>query len=123
MNIKYILFHFLILIFFSCSDQDVELEEEYIPVPFSLKIPEIFQQKLLDPLIPNNNPLTEEGVALGKKLFFDKKLSGNNTHGCCFQKVFYQKIIFSLKQHLLQSKDCCLGLMDLTVFVEKFQEF
>ena len=82
MNIKYLLFHFLILIFISCSNQDVDSEEEYTPVPFSLKIPEIFQQKLLDPLIPSNNPLTEEGVALGKKLFFDKKLSGNNTQAC-----------------------------------------
>jgi len=66
----------------SCSNQDTDLEEEYIPVPFSLKVPELFQQKLIDPLIPNNNPLTEEGVALGRKLFFDKKLSGNNTQAC-----------------------------------------
>ncbi|MDA8970349.1 cytochrome-c peroxidase, partial [Flavobacteriaceae bacterium] len=42
----------------------------------------LFQQKLIDPLIPSNNPLTEEGVALGKKLFFDRKLSGNNTQAC-----------------------------------------
>ena len=66
----------------SCSNQETDIEEEYIPVPFSLKVPELFQQKLIDPLIPNNNPLTEEGVALGKKLFFDKKLSGNNTQAC-----------------------------------------
>ena len=66
----------------SCSNQETDIEEEYIPVPFSLKVPELFQQKLIDPLIPNNNPLTEEGVALGRKLFFDKKLSGNNTQAC-----------------------------------------
>ena len=82
MNVKNLLLFFLILIIMSCSNQDTDLEEEYVPVPFSLKIPELFQQKLIDPLIPNNNPLTEEGVALGKKLFFDKKLSGNNTQAC-----------------------------------------
>jgi cytochrome c peroxidase len=82
MNVKYLLLFFLILIFMSCSNQETDIEEEYIPVPFSLKVPELFQQKLIDPLIPNNNPLTEEGVALGKKLFFDKKLSGNNTQAC-----------------------------------------
>ena len=82
MNVKNLLLFFLILIIMSCSNQDTDLEEEYVPVPFSLKVPELFQQKLIDPLIPNNNPLTEEGVALGKKLFFDKKLSGNNTQAC-----------------------------------------
>ena len=66
----------------SCSDQNAGSEEIYSPIPYSLKIPELFQQKLIDPLIPSNNPLTEEGVALGKKLFFDKKLSGNNTQAC-----------------------------------------
>ena len=64
MNIKYLFLSFLILIVMSCSNQDIDLEEEYTPVPFSLEIPEIFQQKLIAPLIPNNNPLTEEGVAL-----------------------------------------------------------
>ena len=66
----------------SCSNQDDGSEEAYTPTPYSLKIPELFQQKLIDPLIPNSNPLSEEGVALGKKLFFDKKLSGNNTQAC-----------------------------------------
>lgn len=66
----------------SCSDQNAGSEDIYSPIPYSLKIPELFQQKLIDPLIPSNNPLTEEGVALGKKLFFDRKLSGNNTQAC-----------------------------------------
>ncbi|MDA9070614.1 cytochrome-c peroxidase [Flavobacteriaceae bacterium] len=65
-----------------CSDQNAGSEDIYSPIPYSLKIPELFQQKLIDPLIPSNNPLTEEGVALGKKLFFDRKLSGNNTQAC-----------------------------------------
>jgi cytochrome c peroxidase len=31
---------------------------------------------------PANNPLTVEGVALGRKLFYDKNLSGDNTMSC-----------------------------------------
>lgn len=36
------------------------------------------------PPVPNfkDNPTTEEGVALGKKLFYDKRLSGDNTMSC-----------------------------------------
>ena len=47
-----------------------------------------------DPLIPyptfQNNPITKEGVALGKKLFYDKRLSGDNTMSCnsCHKQEF-----------------------------------
>ena len=64
----------------SCSSK--EEEDVYIPTSASLKIPELFQQKLISPVIPSNNPLTEEGIALGKKLFFDTILSKDNTQSC-----------------------------------------
>ena len=48
----------------------------------TLDIPEVFEQRILNPIIPTNNPLTEEGISLGKKLFFDKKLSANNSQAC-----------------------------------------
>ena len=75
-----LLFLFTIGILFSCSNS--ETEEAYIPIPYTLEIPELFQLKLINPLIPSSNPLTEEGVSLGKKLFFDRKLSGNNSQSC-----------------------------------------
>lgn len=31
---------------------------------------------------PNNNPITDEGATLGRVLFYDKKLSANNTISC-----------------------------------------
>ena len=31
---------------------------------------------------PNNNPITDEGATLGRVLFYDKKLSANNTIAC-----------------------------------------
>ena len=71
------IFSFFLLI--NCTSKEVEV---YTPVPYNLEIPSLFQQKLIAPIIPTNNPLTEEGVALGKKLFFDKILSGNGTQSC-----------------------------------------
>ena len=73
---------FLALIGVSCSNEDSKLEQEYEATPLPLNIPPIFEQNLIDPIIPNNNPQTVEGVTLGKKLFFDTILSGNNTQSC-----------------------------------------
>ena len=33
-------------------------------------------------IIPEDNPMTVEGVELGRKLFYEKKLSGDNTMSC-----------------------------------------
>ena len=71
----------LLLLLLNCSSKGEE-ESVYTPVQTSLKIPELFQQKLIAPVIPTNNPLTEEGIALGKKLFFDPILSKDNTQSC-----------------------------------------
>ncbi|WBX73915.1 cytochrome-c peroxidase [Tenacibaculum pacificus] len=92
---KNILFLFLLLLM-SCSSKE---EGIYTPKPTSLKIPELFQQKLIEPVIPTNNPLTEEGIALGKKLFFDEILSKDNTQSCASchnpQKAFTDENRFS----------------------------
>lgn len=70
---------FLALILVACSSND---DAPYTPVPLELQIPSLFKDKLIAPVIPSNNPLTEEGVALGKKLFFDKILSRDNSQSC-----------------------------------------
>ncbi|WP_455220689.1 cytochrome-c peroxidase [Kaarinaea lacus] len=41
-----------------------------------------FQALPEQPLVPDDNPLTMDKVELGKKLFFDKRLSGNNQIAC-----------------------------------------
>lgn len=71
-----------LFLFTSCSSSNSDVEDVYTPIPASLNIPALFQQKLIAPLVPNNNPLTEEGITLGKKLFFEKRLSGDNTQSC-----------------------------------------
>lgn len=73
-----IIFIFSVVIV-SCSSKN---SEEYTPVPVNLQIPELFQQRLINPIIPADNPLTEEGISLGKKLFFDRRLSKNNSKSC-----------------------------------------
>lgn len=46
--------------------------------PYTLTIP----LGLTEPAIPENNPMTAEKIALGKKLYFDKRLSADDTVAC-----------------------------------------
>jgi cytochrome c peroxidase len=70
------------IILFSCSSEEASQDNTYVPIPFQLEIPSLFEDKLIDPIIPVSNKLTVEGVALGKRLFFDNILSVNNTKAC-----------------------------------------
>ncbi|OSY88684.1 cytochrome C peroxidase [Tenacibaculum holothuriorum] len=94
---KSVLIIFL-LVLASCSSNDNQ-HEEYTPVPAKLKIPKLFEDKLIKPVIPSNNPLTEEGIALGKKLFFDTILSKDNSQSCASchnpKKAFSDETPFS----------------------------
>lgn len=63
------------LLFVACNKCTDEVPSA---TPYSLVIP----QGLPPMNIPSNNPLTVEGVALGKRLFYDPILSGNNTQSC-----------------------------------------
>ena len=46
--------------------------------PFLFETPLFFQE--MD--IPEDNPLTVEGIDLGRNLFYDERLSGDNTQSC-----------------------------------------
>lgn len=82
-NIKVYIVLFLWLVLSSCSNETTVPEtEQYIPQPYQLEIPKRFQDMLVPPVIPSDNNLTVEGVALGKKLFFDTILSSDNTQSC-----------------------------------------
>lgn len=72
---KYLLPLFgLILIFLACKKDKVE----YTPTPYELKIPSHFP----DMIIPEDNPMTVEGVELGRRLFYETKLSADNSISC-----------------------------------------
>lgn len=46
--------------------------------PYDYIDPLFFQQMI----IPDSNPLTVEGIDLGRQLFYDERLSGDNTQAC-----------------------------------------
>ncbi len=75
------LFILFILVIFSCKE-DNKPDIVYDPTPVELKIPEVFKERILAPVIPKDNPLTKEGIALGKKLFYDPILSKNHSLAC-----------------------------------------
>ncbi|MDA9908307.1 cytochrome-c peroxidase, partial [Flavobacteriaceae bacterium] len=50
----------------SCSSSDDS--STYVPTPVDLEIPPLFNSLLLPPSVPNDNPQTLEGIALGRKL-------------------------------------------------------
>ncbi len=80
MRLKVVILFGLIFTIVACNSSDDS--NEYVATPQPLEIPELFSQFLSEPVIPASNPQTEEGVALGRKLFFDPVLSGNGTQAC-----------------------------------------
>ncbi|RYU79604.1 cytochrome-c peroxidase [Hymenobacter persicinus] len=66
------------------SDPDV-VEEDFVTTPYQLVPPTGFPQAVT---IPADNQLTEEGVALGRMLFYETRLSRNNGMSCgsCHQQ-------------------------------------
>lgn len=69
-----ILFLSTLVIILSCKKDKVTFE----PTPYDLAIPSHFPTMI----IPDDNPMTVEGVELGRKLFYETLLSGNNTMSC-----------------------------------------
>lgn len=65
----------------SCSNEPTD-RNTYVPTSNPLEIPQVFEDHIIPPVIPLNNPQTVEGVALGKKLFFDPILSADHTQAC-----------------------------------------
>ncbi len=60
----------MVLIFSACQPDD----PEYNPTPYEIKVPKFFPTKMN---IPADNPMTVEGVQLGRYLFYDGRLSGH----------------------------------------------
>ena len=59
----------------ACRDENGPEEG---PIPYHVALP-AWVDKMP---IPADNPLTVEGIALGRKLFYEKRLSGNNSLSC-----------------------------------------
>jgi len=77
MNTKYILLLIFPLLFSCTNDRD----EAYQNVPLDFKVPSNFPQPTYNFV---NNPLTEKGFELGKKLFYDGRLASDGIVSCGF---------------------------------------
>lgn len=64
----------------SCTYTIITAGSQMTPSP--LQVPQLFTQNINPPVIPTNNPQTIEGIALGRKLFYDPILSGDGTQSC-----------------------------------------
>ena len=72
---KRILFILIVVpLIFSCTKDKAVAN----PTPYHLKIPSHFPSMQ----IPEDNPMTVEGVKLGRELFYELRLSADNTMSC-----------------------------------------
>lgn len=67
----------IVVLFSSCKKDEPE-EDDNGATPYNLVIPNFFPP--MD--IPSDNPLTVEGVELGRFLFYEELLSGDNSQSC-----------------------------------------
>lgn len=76
---------FLLILSQACEKKEIDTEPVYDPTPYPLSLPWYFPD---DARQPADNLLTEEGVALGRMLFYEKQLSVDNSLSCasCHQQ-------------------------------------
>ncbi len=91
-SIRFISLYFVLgLVMFSCQEEDqkgTDIPEpsdcnsladiDYNPNPYTIQKPDHYQEIP----IPEDNPMTQEGVYLGRKLFYDPILSADSTQAC-----------------------------------------
>ncbi len=72
----------VVVMFAGCGPEEPPapkpVDNKFKATPFSLELPGHFAPMPM----PKDNPLTVEGVELGRHLFYEKKLSGDNTMNC-----------------------------------------
>ncbi len=78
-----VLFAAITSLFAACKPEETEVIQDHGPsghvtTPYALEVPSHFPP----PTIPSNNPMTVEGVRLGRFLFYEERLSGDNTMSC-----------------------------------------
>lgn len=61
------------LIVINSCKKDYEVSGKSAATPYALEVPKVFPQ----PIIPADNPMTVEGVKLGRMLYYDNILSSN----------------------------------------------
>jgi cytochrome c peroxidase len=121
---------FVFLSFFSCRKDKIpnpialpiptnptpiptDTSKIFSPTPYILVHPYYFGNRP----IPADNPLTVEGIELGRMLFYEKRLSANNTMSCatCHQqsKAFTDGNAFSTGIDGIQGKRSAMAIQNL----------
>ena len=96
MNFRWIVLFLFLGIFFSCEDDMNDLDHiDYNPTSYVLDLPPV----LKNIPIPEDNPLTLDGITLGQHLFYDPILSQDSTMSCASchapEKSFTDGLAFS----------------------------
>ena len=68
----------VVFILFSCSN---ESDSDYQNIPVTIEVPSNFPPLVFN---TNTNPLTNKGIELGKKIFYDGRLSSDGVVSCGF---------------------------------------
>lgn len=66
------------LVVMACRKNEELPQPVYSPIPYEMDLPNHFPEMV----VPEDNPLTEQGVNLGRHLFWDVRLSGDNSIAC-----------------------------------------
>ena len=61
------------IVVLSACKKEQKMEEPFLATPYTITIPKYFPTQLN---IPPDNPITVEGIALGRALFYDGRISG-----------------------------------------------
>lgn len=76
---RYFIYIGLIAVIISGCRKPEELPQPvYSPIPYEIILPSHFPEMV----IPKDNPMTKQGVNLGRHLFWDVRLSGDNSMAC-----------------------------------------
>ena len=80
-----------VFIFLRCKKDTISSGPDctYDPTPYNMDYPDAFPLMVFD----EDNPLTVEGVELGRKLYYDSLLSPNGTRACA--SCHFQSLSFT----------------------------
>lgn len=100
--------------------KDELITGEYAPQFVTLTVPNWMPQ----PLIPADNPLTQEGIELGRRLFYDPILSSDSTQSCASchrqEKAFTDGLAVSTGVRGLPGRRSAMALDNLTFHAREF---
>lgn len=94
---------FVVILFGACQ------KDQIIQTPIDSTTPVTFPQpkNFPKPAIPADNQFTQEGINLGRHLFFEKRLSGDNTMSCA--SCHFQENNFSDPRQFSEGIDGSIG--------------